>query len=123
MGGSSDILRSLVLSKSHYRQIQGWSLSESTFSSFHILSFRRYIITASSDNLHMTVDVQITDYQCRIVWLIDGNDPRKATYQITQYHVRVMLTATVATESAVVYCTDTWGAILNGLQSYIWPAA
>jgi hypothetical protein len=50
----------------------------------------------------MTVDVQITDYQCRIVWLIGGNDPQKATYQITHYHVRVMLTATVATESAVV---------------------
>jgi hypothetical protein len=67
----------------------------------------------------MSVDVQITDYQCRIVWLIGGNDPQKATYQITQYHVRVMLTATVATESAVVYCTDTCGAILSGLQSYI----
>jgi hypothetical protein len=115
-----------MVSKSRYRQIQGWYLSESTFNSFHILSFRPYVcklLTAPSNNLQMTVDMQtIYDYQRRIVWLIGANDPQKAAYQITQYHVRMMLTATVTTEAYVVYCTDTCGAILSGLQSYIWPA-
>jgi predicted transcriptional regulator of viral defense system len=67
--------------------------------------------------------MQITDYQPRIVWLMCANDPQKAAYQITQYHVRMMLTATVATEASVVYCTDTCVTILSGLKSYIWPAA
>lgn len=67
--------------------------------------------------------MQITDYQRRIVWLIGANDPQKATYQITQYHVRIMLAATVATEASVVYCPDTCVAILSCLQSYTWPAA
>jgi hypothetical protein len=80
------------------------------------------LLTAPSNNLCMTVDVLITDYQRRIVWLTGTNDPQKATYQMTQYHVRMMLFATVATDASVVYCTGTCGAKLSSLQSHIWPA-
>lgn len=73
----------------------------------------------------MTVDMQITDYQRRIVWLVGANDPQKATRQITQYHVRMMLTATVATEAYVVYCTDTcaiiWSLIFGQQRDILKP--
>ena len=46
----------------------------------------------------MTVDMQITDYQRCVVWLVGASDPQKATYQITQYHVGMMRTATMATK-------------------------
>jgi hypothetical protein len=112
--------------KSHCRQILGWYLSTSTLTPFTFFPFDATysrLLTAPSNNLRMTVDMQVTDHQRRIVWLIGANDPHKATYQITQYHVRMMLTATVATEASVVYCTGTCGAKLSCLQSHIWPAA
>lgn len=65
----------------------------------------------------MTVDMRITDYQHRIVWLIGANDQQKATYQITQHHVRMLLTATVPTEASVVYCTYRY--LWSNLK---WPA-
>jgi hypothetical protein len=61
----------------------------------------------------MMVAMQIADYQRRIVRLIRANVQQKATYQITQHHIRMMLTATVTTEASVVYGRGTCGAILG----------
>jgi hypothetical protein len=62
------------------------------------------LLTTPLNISHMKVDMQITDYQRRIVLLIGANVPQKATYQNTLHCSRTMPTATVTTEASVVYC-------------------